>query len=79
MNRIAVCLCPIVCIGCSREPVPKAVDRGSVVEVEEGGKVENADREKAEAFFIALGKVQSVEEEEKLLTEFGGMSLFPLK
>lgn len=40
-------------------------------DVEDGGTVENADRDKAEAYFVALGKVQSVEEEEKLLTEFG--------
>ena len=71
MNRLAICLCLIVCVGCSREPIPKSGDRRSDAEVEDGGVVENADREKAQAFFVALGKVKSVEEEKKLLTEFG--------
>ncbi|MFK7850596.1 MAG: ankyrin repeat domain-containing protein [Akkermansiaceae bacterium] len=42
-----------------------------VEETEEGGVVENPDRDKAEAYFTALGNVQSAQEEEKLLTEFG--------
>ena len=71
MNRISICLLLIVFAGCSLEPTPKAMDPGSEAEVEDGGVVENADREKAQAFFIALGKVKSVEEEKKLLTEFG--------
>ncbi len=71
MNRIALCLCLIVCVGCSREPAPKAVDQKSNAEVEDGGTVENTNREKAEAYFVALAKVQSVEEEKKLLSEFG--------
>ena len=71
MSRIAILFCLIFCVGCSREPDPNAVDRGTDADVEDGGKVENADRDKAEAYFVALGKVQSVEEEEKLLTEFG--------
>jgi len=52
-------------------PMPNAVDRGSDTEIEDGGVVENADRDKAEAFLVSLREVRSAEEEEKLLTEFG--------
>lgn len=51
--------------------VEAAPDDGSNVELEDGGQVENADRNKAEAYFVALCKVRSVEEEKTLLTEFG--------
>jgi len=71
MNRIALCLCIMVCGGCSSEPIPNVVDRGSDAEVEDGGTVKNPDREKTEAFFVKLAEVQSVEQEKKLLTEFG--------
>ena len=71
MNRLAICVCLVICVGCSDETIPTAGDRTSDAEVEEGGVVENADREKAQAFFIALGKVESAEDEKKLLTEFG--------
>jgi hypothetical protein len=47
------------------------VETAPDADVEDGGAVENADRDKAEAYFVALGKVQTLEEEEKLLTEFG--------
>jgi hypothetical protein len=47
-----------------------AADRARPADVEDGGQVENADRDKAQEYFSALAKVQSVEEEEKLLTEF---------
>jgi hypothetical protein len=47
------------------------VEAAPDTDVEDGGTVENANRDKAEAYFGALRKVQSVEEEEKLLTEFG--------
>ncbi len=71
MKRIAIILCVSLCGGCSTDADPNAMQRGSDTEIEEGGIVENADRDKAEAYFIALGKVQSAEDEEKLLTEFG--------
>lgn len=71
MYRIIICLFLCACVGCSNRPVPNAPDRGPETEVEDGGIVENADRDKAEAFFVALRKVRSVDEEEKLLTEFG--------
>ena len=71
MKRILIVLCMIFAVGCSRAPETDAVVRESNPEVEDGGVVENANRDKAEAYFVALGKVQSVEEEEKLLTEFG--------
>ena len=70
MRRILIVLCMIFGVGCSRVPDTDAVVSESNPEVEDGGVVENADRDKAEAYFVALGKVQSVEEEEKLLTEF---------
>jgi len=71
MSRIAIVFFLIFCIGCSREPDPNAVDRGTDTDVEDGGIVKNADRDIAEAYFVAFGKVQSVEDEEELLTEFG--------
>ena len=64
-------VCLIFCAACSRQPDRDAVDRVTDGDVEDGGRVENADRDKAEAFFVALGKVRSVAEEKKLLTEFG--------
>lgn len=71
MHRIAICLSLIILAGCSREPVPNAVDRVPIADVEDGGTVENVDRDKAEVYFSALGEVQSAEEEAKLLNEFG--------
>ena len=71
MSRIVIVSCLICCVGCSGESDPNAVGRGTDTDVEDGGVVENADRDKAEAYFVAIGKVQSVEEEEKLFTEFG--------
>ena len=53
------------------EEIQEFLDRRTDTEIEDGGTVENADRDKAEAYFVALGKVQTAEEEEKLLTEFG--------
>ena len=70
-SRISIVLCLIVCAGCSREPERNAVDRGAHADVEDGGEVKNADRDKAEAYFVALGKIRLSEEEKKLLTEFG--------
>lgn len=46
-------------------PMPPKTD------VEDGGVVENVDRDKAEAYFVALGKVRSAEDEKKFLTDFG--------
>lgn len=72
MSRLAIGLCLICsCVGCSREPIPNTVDRGPKTDIEDGGGVEDANRAKAEAYFASLGKVQSVEEERMLLTEFG--------
>jgi hypothetical protein len=36
----------------------------------DGGTIENPDRDRAQEYFGAFAKVQSIEEEEKLLTEF---------
>ena len=71
MRRILIVLCMIFGVGCSRVPDTDAVVSESNPEVEDGGVVENADRDKAEAYLVALGKVRSVVEEKKLLTEFG--------
>ncbi len=71
MSRIAILFCLVFCLGCAPQLDPNSVDGGKNVDVEDGGVVENAHRDKAEAFFVAFEKVQSVEEEEKLLTEFG--------
>jgi len=70
MCRVVIVLCLISCVGCSRAPDTDAVVSESNPEVEDGGVVENADRDKAQEYFGRLAKVQSVEEEEKLLTEF---------
>ena len=71
MNRASMVLCVLIGVGCAREQFPNASNRGEVSEVEDGGAVNNTDRDKATAFFEALSDVQSVEEERKLLTEFG--------
>ena len=71
MRCILIVLCMIFGVGCSRVPGTDAVVSESNPEVEDGGVVENADRDKAEAYFVALRGVRSVEEEKKLLTEFG--------
>lgn len=69
-NRILVALCIVVLLGCSRAPVSEPVAQSRVGDFEEGG-TGNADRDKAEEYFAALKKVQSAEEEAKLLREFG--------
>lgn len=70
MIRFVICLSLVVCLGCSRET--NAITEGKPnVELENGGGVKNLDRDKTQAFFVALAKVQSAAEEEKLLTEFG--------
>ena len=71
VSRISIVLCLVFFLGCFPGTDPNAVGRRADTDVEDGGVVENADRDKAETYFAALGKVQSVEEEEKLLTEFG--------
>jgi hypothetical protein len=70
MFRIAIVLFVITCIGCSRTPEDDAPTGGSEAEVVDGGTVENADRDQVNEFFGALSKVQSADEEKKLLTEF---------
>ena len=70
MRRILIVLCMFFGVGCSRVPVTDAVVSESNPEVVDGGTVENLDRDKAQEYFGRLAKVQSVEEEEKLLTEF---------
>ena len=57
-------------VGCSRAPDTDAVVSESSREGVDGGTVESADRDKAQEYFGALAKVQSVEEEEQVLTEF---------
>jgi len=70
MSRIVIVLCLIFGLGCSRAPDTDAVVSESSREGVDGGTVESADRDKAQEYFGALAKVQSVEEEEKLMTEF---------
>ena len=70
MSRIVMILCLIFGFGCSRAPDTDAVVSESSREGVDGGTVASADREKAQKYFGALAKVQSVEEEEKLMTEF---------
>lgn len=72
MSRIALVFGLILCVGCSSESEPDAADRSrDTDEVEEGGGPANPDRDRAEAYFGALNKVTSAEEEKKLLSEFG--------
>jgi hypothetical protein len=59
MNRI--CRLLLFCILCA----------GCYSRVEIGTVPNNADRDKAERYFQALGNVKTADEEEKLLTEFG--------
>lgn len=71
MNRVAICLYLIVTAGCSPEPVPNTVNPPVIADGEDGGTVENADRDEAAAYFMAFGNVRSAEEEVQLLREFG--------
>lgn len=72
MKRIAMGCCLILCAGCSGESGSDGANPGSGSGVvEDGGKVESADRDKAEAYFAALGRVRSAKEEEQVLSEFG--------
>ena len=71
MNRIAMCLLLSAFVGCSPETIPSGLKSGTGTEIDDGGVFENADREKAEEFFVALGNVKTVEDEQKLMTEFG--------
>ena len=70
MRRILLVLCVLFGAGCSRVLDTDAVVSESIPEVADGGTVENADRDTAQGFLAGLAKVQSVEEEEKLLMEF---------
>ena len=65
MSCLVMVLCLIFSVGCSRAPDADVVVSES--NPEDGGTVENADRDKAQEYFRALAKVQSAEEEEKLL------------
>ena len=73
MGRKLIAICLILCFGCTRQD-HNAADDSANEQVEDGGRVENPDRDKAEEYFVALGEVRSAEEEEKLLTEFGDWS-----
>jgi hypothetical protein len=68
--HVAALLCVMSFAGCSRAPDTGTVVGGSEDDFIEGGTVENVDRDKCEEYFLALEKVQSAKEEEKLLTEF---------
>ena len=57
MRRILIVLCMIFGVACSRVSDNDAVVSDLNSEVEEGGVVENADRDTAEAYLVALGKV----------------------
>ena len=70
MYRTIILICLVLGVGCSGRPTDTDTDQAPA-EVEEGGHVENAHRETAEEFFVALRKVRSAEEEKKILSEFG--------
>ena len=69
--KIATCLALVVLAGCFRNPESNPVAQGRPDNVEDGGSVENADRDRAQEYFSALGDVESAEEEAKLLNDFG--------
>ena len=71
MKRIAIVFCLTFYVGCSRELGTSSAGQHVETDAEDGGIVLNSDRDKAEKYLAALGKVQSAEEEEKLLIEFG--------
>ena len=70
MRLILMVLCLIFGVGCSLASDIDAVASKPNPELEDGGVVENADRETAQEYLGRLAKVQSAEEEKKLLTEF---------
>ncbi|MEM7231791.1 MAG: hypothetical protein AAF517_06435 [Planctomycetota bacterium] len=63
-------LCLILSLGCSRAPHSTPASGGSEPEPVDGGVVESPGREKASEYLQALARVQSVDEEAKLLTDF---------
>ena len=71
MRRILYCLVLILMIGCSGGQTPNDTIRKSTNQTEDGGVQENPDREKAEAFLVALKNVKSAEEERDQMSEFG--------
>ena len=71
MIRIALLWSVIVFTGCSSEPDANVIGRGTAADLDDGGQIENADRDKTEAFFTAIKKVQSADEEKELFAEFG--------
>ncbi len=71
MSRFAIVLCVFSYVGCSRARDTDAVVGESNAEVVDGGTVENVHRDKVNEYFDALTKIQSVDDEEKLLQEFG--------
>ena len=70
LKSVLLALCMVVAAGCSRAPDTVAVTGKPNPEVEDGGVVKNADRDTAQDYLGRLAKVQSGEEEKKLLTEF---------
>lgn len=71
MVRIATLLLICTCLGCSSKPVANTENQKKDSQTEDGGVVENKDRDQAQKFFTALPKVESAEQEKKLLAEFG--------
>jgi len=71
MCRVAIAILAVLLVGCSGVTEPHTAINDSHTESEDGGIAKNADRDKAESFFIALTNVQSAEEERQVLTEFG--------
>lgn len=57
--------------GCSKKPERENTNPGTDAEVDDGGGVEDADRNKVEDYFLALSKISSAEAEKELLVEFG--------
>ena len=66
-----ILLCAIAFVGCSGSESTDVLVKGPIKESEDGGIVENADREQAQEYFNSLAKVQTTEEEKTLLSEFG--------
>lgn len=71
MSRIAFVLVASMLAGSSEATESNTTKKSVRAEVEDGGVVENADRDRAQKYFNELRKVKSAEEEKKLLTSFG--------
>lgn len=75
--QLVVFGCLLVCWGCSESRPLDRVTTPTIVttscsEIEDGGLVPQPDRDRAQQYFSQFAQIDSLEDERRLLTEFGG-------